>query len=215
MGEAAKNYKMTAKDLSARITAFLTRLPFQVRQVQFNLIDSHDVPRFHNNPAISKEAVQGALILLFTLPGCTNMYYGDEVEIDGRIETIEGCRYPMPWNKDREKTDAYKLYSMLIKIKTTEEAFKDGGFIVLSDSDYVFAFARFTPTEVFISIASNDTEERTLEMPITIFGESFKTAQLSKTDALGQKIIAENKNGILKVFVPQGASFLIKISQGL
>ncbi|MBD5406040.1 MAG: glycoside hydrolase family 13 protein [Treponema sp.] len=215
MGEAAKNYKMTAKDLSARITAFLTRLPFQVRQVQFNLIDSHDVPRFHNNPAISKEAVQGALILLFTLPGCTNMYYGDEVEIDGRIETIEGCRYPMPWNKDREKTDAYKLYSTLIKIKTTEEAFKDGGFIVLSDSDYVFAFARFTPTEVFISIASNDTEKRTLEMPIAIFGESFKTAQLSKTDALGQKIIAENKNGILKVSVPQGASFLIKISQGL
>lgn len=39
------SYKMTAKDLSEQITLFLSRLPFAVRQLQFNLLDSHDVPR--------------------------------------------------------------------------------------------------------------------------------------------------------------------------
>lgn len=204
-------YKMTAKDLSQRITGFLSKLPFAIRQVQFNLIDSHDVPRFHNNPNISKDACRGAAIMLFTLPGCANVYYGDEAEIDGRIDSNEGCRYPMPWSKDIEGTEAWKIYSTLAKIKTTEKVFLDGGFKVLWDNDYVFSYARFTPEDLWITVCSADNQDRKINLPLDIFGESFATLTLPSQDELGQAIRGQIKDGELILEVPAGKAFLIKL----
>lgn len=205
------SYKMTAKDLARQITGFLSRLPFAVRQLQFNLIDSHDVPRFHNDPSISTDAVRGAITLIFTLPGCTSIYYGDEAEIDGTVDSMEGCRYPMPWNKDIEATGAYTLYADLCRIKTTAEAFCDGGFKVLWDSDYVFAFARFTAEELYITVCSADTVSRTVDFPLSIFGSSFAHSPAPEKDALGEKLCARIKAGVLSVEIPAGKSYLIKV----
>ena len=205
-------YKMTAKDLSGRICGFLNRLPFAIRQVQFNLLGSHDYPRLHNNPEVSKDAYIGAVIMNFTLPGCANLYYGDEAEIDGTAPAMEGCRYPMPWKKDIESTDAYKMYSNLIKIKTTSPAFADGGFKVLWDEGYVFAFARFTPEEVYLTVCSSDKNESQVILPVDIFGSDFATMKLPEKDVLGNSLDGEIKNGNLHLKVPAEKSYLIKLS---
>lgn len=204
-------YKMTAKDFSGRISSILNRLPFAIRQVQFNLLGSHDLPRMHNNPKISKDAYKGAVIMMFTLPGSANIYYGDEAEIDGTAPAMEGCRYPMPWDKDIESTDAYKMYSTLTKIKTTSPAFADGGFKFLWDEDYVVAFARFTPKDLFITVASSDTEDREIKLPIYIFGKDF-SKNIPKTDVFGNKLETSVDSGFLKVKIPAGKSYLIDLS---
>ena len=204
-------YKMTAKDFSGRISSILNRLPFAIRQVQFNLLGSHDLPRMHNNPKISKDAYKGAVIMMFTLPGSANIYYGDEAEIDGTAPAMEGCRYPMPWDKDIESTDAYKMYSTLTKIKTTSPAFVDGGFKFLWDEDYVVAFARFTPKDLFITVASSDTEDREIKLPIYIFGKDF-SKNIPKTDVFGNKLETSVDSGFLKVKIPAGKSYLIDLS---
>ena len=204
-------YKMTAKDFSGRISSILNRLPFAIRQVQFNLLGSHDLPRMHNNPKISKDAYKGAAIMMFTLPGSANIYYGDEAEIDGTAPAMEGCRYPMPWDKDIESTDAYKMYSTLTKIKTTSPAFADGGFKFLWDEDYVVAFARFTPKDLFITVASSDTEDREIKLPIYIFGKDF-SKNIPKTDVFGNKLETSVDSGFLKVKIPAGKSYLIDLS---
>lgn len=206
-----KIHKMTAKELSAQITGFLSRLPYAITQLQFNLLDSHDVARFHNDPAVTKQDVQGAAILLFTLPGCANVYYGDEAEIDGTITEVEGCRYPMPWSKNIEQTDSFKLYSKLASIKTGNEAFKEGGFKILWNEGYVIAFARFTPSQVFITVCSNDTKNQTIKIPLEIFGSCFKQIKPPKIDALGQKINCKVKKGTLLIKVPSKDSFLISL----
>ena len=203
--------KSTAKDLSNRISGFLSKLPFAIRQMQFNLLDSHDVPRFHNDKNITKENIQGALIMLFTLPGCTNIYYGDEAEIDGTTDSMEGCRYPMPWHKNIEQTWSYKIYSSLCKIKTQNKAFSDGGFKILYDEGFIFSFARFTPDKIFISVCSNSKTDENIEIPLLIFGERAAKNQILKSDELGQNLNAKVENGILKISVPKQKSFLIKI----
>lgn len=204
-------HKMTARELSARITGFLSRLPFAIRQVQFNLLDSHDTPRLHNNPRISEDALRGAAIMLFTLPGCASIYYGDEAEIDGRTTSNEGCRYPMPWNKDIEATAAYKLYSALARIKTGREAFLDGGFKVVWDEDYVFAFARFTPDELFFTVCSADPEDRTVRLPLDSFGTHFAPRGIPRTDALGEPLDADVADGFLRLSVPAGKAYLVRL----
>lgn len=206
-------YKMTANDFKCQIQGFLNRLPFVIQQNLFNLLDSHDVPRFHNDKNMTKEKVRGAAILIFTLPGCTNIYYGDEAEIDGTTESNEGCRYPMPWNKDIEATDSYKLYHKLIEIKTKHEAFCDGGFKFVYCENYIFAFARFTKNELFLTVVSEEDNDKTIFIPLDIFGESFANKNAPKEDATGEKIEAKIKDGKLELKVPKGKSLLINCAK--
>lgn len=203
--------KWTASAFAECIVKFQASLPFVIRQNLFNLLDSHDVCRFHNDPSITKDFVRGAAIMLFTLPGCTNIYYGDEAEIDGRMNSLEGCRYPMPWNKDIESTDSYKLYSALCHIKQSSEAFIDGGFRFLWVRDYVVAFARFTKNELWISIASSDKKNRKITLDMSIFGSNFDNFCCPRVDALGEKLFAKKKNGQLKLKIPAGKGYLVKI----
>ena len=205
------DYKSTAKDLSKRISLFYARLPFVMTQIQFNLLDSHDVPRFHNDNKISKDMLKGALIMLFTLPGSASIYYGDEAEISGTVDSMEGARYPMPWSKNIEETFSYKLYSSLSHLKTEYDSFKNGGFKILWDEGFVFAFARFTPSELFISVCSNSEKIEKIELPLAIFGESFALDKKIDYDFLNESVSCSVKDGKLFLSVPAQKSFLIKI----
>ena len=204
-------YKMTARDLSRRITENLSKIPFALRQIQFNLLDSHDTPRLHNNPAVSPDMYRGAVIMLFTLPGCCNVYYGDEAGIDGRLGSNEGCRYPMPWSSGFEDSAVWKLYSSLAGIKTSSCAFSDGGFKVVWDSGYVFAFARFTPTELWFTVCSSDSETREINLPLKAFGGRFAAVNAPVEDALGSSLQAGIRDGRLFLTVPPEKAFLIAL----
>jgi len=54
---------MTAKQLGQRITGFLGKQPSAVQHQMFNLLDSHDVHRFHTNPKIRSEDRFGAVLM--------------------------------------------------------------------------------------------------------------------------------------------------------
>lgn len=67
---------------------------------QVNLFDSHDASCLHNNPAVHPEEYRGAVIFQFLLTGAESIYYGGEAQIDGYVDSIEGCRFSMRWGKD-------------------------------------------------------------------------------------------------------------------
>ena len=181
----AVKYKPTAKDMSNRIMEHLAKLPTVIQQNQFNLLDSHDVYRLHNYEFVSWQDYRGSVIMLFTLIGATCIYYGDEAEIDGRSEDVEGCRYPMPWQKDFEKERFFELYSKLAFLKRENKAFSEGGFKIISDRDNVLSYARFTHDQVWIIVCSNDDCERMIEIPLGIFG----AREFSKSeDAFGMEL---------------------------
>lgn len=207
----AVRYRWQAKDFAACITKYISRLPFVIQQNLFNLLDSHDISRFHNDKEMKNDYVRGAVIMIFTLPGCTSVYYGDEADIDGRLYTNEGCRYTMPWDKDIEETSSYKLYSTLCKIKTNEPAFKDGGFKVVWAEEYVISYARFTADQVYFTVASSDEKDREIELPLFAFGKSFAKAEPPVLDVLGEELSCKIKDGKLILKVPAGKAYLIKM----
>ena len=200
--------KITAKNFANRIKEHLCRLPFVIQENQFNLFDSHDISRLHNNEKISFEEYRGAVIMLFTMIGTANMYYGDEAGIDGRLNTNEGCRYPMPWNKDIESRKYYKLYSKLAHLKTSEESLQDGGFKILSDEDYVFSYARFTRNDLFIIIFSTDDMDRRLKIPVKIFGKDSKS---TLNEVFGTKLNFIVEGEEINLEIKAHTSYLIKL----
>lgn len=148
----------------------LAQLPYVMWQNQFNLFDSHDVPRLHNNPKIHPEEYRGAVMLLFTLIGAANIYYGDEASSDGEIDTNENCRYPMPWDKDYKDSDTYKLYSTLAHMKAEHKALSEGGMKFLYAKDDIVAIARFYENEVYVAVVSTNEETQKIVLPVGSVG---------------------------------------------
>ena len=138
---------------------------------QFNLLDSHDVARLHNCDFVIWEEYRGAVICMFTMIGAPSIYYGDEAEIDGITSTNEGCRYPMPWNKDFESGKFFKLYSDLTYLKKNSDALSNGGIKFLSSDGYTISFARIGKEEVVLTVFSTDSKSTLVKIPYDILGK--------------------------------------------
>lgn len=150
------NPYFSAEKLKSRIIQTMVNQPSMINYQMFNLVDSHDITRLNNNPSISYEKYVGAITTLFGVPGAVNIYYGDEVYLDGHINSIEGCRYPMNWNENlnEREFETYNLYKKLIYLKTKKKAFQFGGFRILYAKGDVFVFSRFTEDEAYIILWS-------------------------------------------------------------
>ena len=57
--------------------------------------------------------MNNCLLILFCIIGLPCIYYGDEIELDGRVDEKEGCRYPMDWEHNYEDNSIYNLYKKL------------------------------------------------------------------------------------------------------
>ncbi|WP_281531953.1 alpha-amylase family glycosyl hydrolase [Anaerocolumna aminovalerica] len=201
--------KMTADNLRNRIAQYLGKLPFTMQEVQFNMIDTHDISRLHNNVRISFEDYKTAVILYFTLPGTPSIYYGDEVGIKGRIHDVEGSRYPMPWKDGKERSKYYQLYQNLTRLKTTKDALMYGGLKFISSNDYVLVYARCSDMKTIFIIASADDMKRVVKIPYTYYGY---TSCEKVTDALGAKVNWDVKNNKLNIYVPPHSSYILELN---
>ena len=171
-------YRLTAEDLKNRVMEHLAKLPYAMWENQFNLFDSHDASRLHNNPKIHKEEYRGAVMFQYLLTGAPSIYYGDEAEIGGTLGSNEGCRYPMPWDKTIESCDAYQLNRTLAKTKAAHKALSAGGMKFLYAQDHVVAIARFRGEEAFVGVISNGEEDAVIRLPLGAIGADAISGEL-------------------------------------
>lgn len=200
--------KVTAKRLASRIKQFYGKLPGVIQHQMFNMLDSHDVPRLHNNTDISKDDYETAVIIMFTLPGTASVYYGDEVALAGGCEFIEECRNPMDWNwqEKRESAERFSLYQRLIALKRKSSALENGGFRIISDRGYVFSYARFTEEELIIVISS--MEDKATERILVLEDFGFDNQDFTQ-DYLGKTVVSEVTAEGVKVNVPAHTSLVL------
>ena len=165
-------YKMTAQDVKNRVMEHLAKLPYRLWENQFNLFDSHDVSRLHNNPKVNPDEYRGAVIFQFLLTGAASIYYGDEAGIDGVLGTNEGCRYPMPWSRDFKNGEAYRLNRTMAHMKSQHKAMSHGGMKFLYAEGNAVAIARFWEDEVFVGVISTEDQDVKIRLPLGAVGAS-------------------------------------------
>jgi len=166
------SYKTTAQDVKNRILQHLAKLPHRIWENQFNLFDSHDTSRLHNNPKVNPEEYRGAVIFQFMLPGAASIYYGDEAEIDGYIDSMEGCRFPMPWDKEYQNSERYQLYRTLAHLKQEHPALSEGSLKILYADGYILSLVRFRGREAFVCVISTEEDDREIRLPLGAVGAS-------------------------------------------
>lgn len=179
-------YRMRAEDVRGRIMEHLAGLPFCIWQNQFNLIDSHDVPRVHNSADVNRDEYLGAVVLQFMLVGAPSIYYGDEVLIDGRTQGDEGFRYPMPWSEIPGRApEVYANYRRLAHLKRESRAMREGGMKFLYAQGSAVALARFYGDEVLVGVMSVGDEAQEIRLPLGSVGAACPA---EGTDLLGRPV---------------------------
>lgn len=183
--------RMSARDVKNRILQHLAKLPYLIWENQFNLFDSHDTSRLHNNPKVNRDEYRGAVLFQFMLPGAASIYYGDEVEIDGYIESMEGCRYPMPWDKDFQDSERFLLYRTMCRLKAEHAALSSGSMKFLYAEGNILSIARFWGQEAFVCVISTEEEDRDIRLPLGAVGV---VRPAGERDLFGYPLIFEDSD---------------------
>ncbi len=206
--------RMNAKQLKRRILQHFSKIPYAVAANQFNLLDSHDVARLHNNETISYGAYEIAVMMMYLLPGAPNVYYGDEVGLQGHSDSVEGCRYPMEWDSAKWKEDYVKLYTTLNRLKLDNPVLHDGGMKFLLEDGYVTGFARFTDDEVILLVASMDCSTADVTLPVQLLGidSSWTWTELMGKNPVSEANAELNEDG-LHLSMPRECGYLLLFRQ--
>ncbi len=166
-----KKQKNSGNDFKNQIIQHYSRLPNQIAFLQFNLLDSHDIHRFHNNKKVFDfDIYKGMIIMLYLLPGTVNIYYGDEIGLEGHIESVEGCRFSMEWDQTKWKDNFLNLYKKLSFLKQKEEVLHYGSYKFLYTDNNTVIFSRFTTKKGFIGILSKDLSSKKIKIPVYLIG---------------------------------------------
>ena len=157
----------TGEELAQALESQLNSLPAQMACMQMNLIDSHDTPRMHaNDKVFSWDLYRGCVQLLFLLPGMPNVYYGDEIGLEGPCGTVEASRYPMQWDEKRWDKRFYSLYGSLGKLrKEYAQLLSFGAWKIVYVDITTFVFARYDAQHVLLCILNKAKKDVSIKLP--------------------------------------------------
>lgn len=107
----------------SRIGHILNCYHDNVNKCNYNLLSSHDVPRFLTECNNNLELFHLSICFQMTFIGSPAIYYGDENNMVG--ENDPGCRGSMNFNKE---SATFKLYKNLIHLRKTNYQLRYGNF---------------------------------------------------------------------------------------
>ncbi|MDO6353683.1 alpha-amylase family glycosyl hydrolase [Caloramator sp. CAR-1] len=194
-------------NFSKEVMQHFARLPYIIQGMQFNLLSSHDVHRFHNSPTISRKNILTGIVMLLTFIGIPCIYYGDEIGLEGDLGDLSNCRYPFNWDEKKWDKEIYETYKRLIALRRKEKVLIDGSFKILTADDSSISYARFNEDEAIIFINSQDKEERTIYIPLLTIGD-FNNFEVIFNNGEESEIAYEN--GLIVVNLKPEQTYLIK-----
>lgn len=140
IGEYIIKDELSPKELEHRM-GFLRRLyMLPAYYVLWNLIDSHDTPRFLYTADGDKDKLKLAAFMQFTLPGAPMIYYGDEVGMTGAQDP--DCRRGMLWDKEKQDRQLFQYYQKLIKIRKDNLSLTLGEIYTIYADEHIYGFRR-------------------------------------------------------------------------
>ena len=140
------NKSITGKEFGERMGFIRGLYKLPAYNTLWNLIDSHDTPRFLHSADGDIDSLKLAVLLQLTLPGAPMIYYGDEVGMTGGKDPE--CRRGMFWDKGRQNTDMLKFYKSLISLRKENNALSSGDFMTIYDAEDIYGFRRTYDSEI-------------------------------------------------------------------
>jgi len=169
--DAVMNYKLrdliidffikeatNATEFNHQLYSFRQTYSDSVNPFMFNLLDSHDVPRFLTLCDGDVKKMKLAVIFLMTYIGAPVIYYGDEVGVMGGEDP--DCRRAMIWDKNQQNINLLNFYKRMIKLRRESQALRRGSFKSLYQHDNLYCFSRqLNQEKIIIALNNSDKNE--------------------------------------------------------
>jgi neopullulanase len=190
---------MDGPAFSEALDHLLTLYDWKVTLAQYNLLSSHDEPRFLTMVRGDLRRFRLATLFQMTFPGAPSVYYGDEIGMEGGGDP--DCRRAFPWDERHWQHALHADVRRFIALRHDHVALRRGRYATLRVDASAYAFARHTPDEVVVVAlnVSGGAKRLTLELaealgPALPAGASF-------VDPWSHAVIPV-QNGHLQVDVP-------------
>jgi cyclomaltodextrinase len=142
--EFARNVRaIDGPEFGRQLERVMAAYPPAVAELQLNLLDSHDTPRFISLAEGDANALRLATLIQMTLPGAPCIYYGDEVGLEGRQDP--DCRRGYPWDPTRQDRKLRDFTAGLIALRAAEPVLRRGQFQLLAAEGSAVAYRMFEP----------------------------------------------------------------------
>ena len=123
-----------------------------VNNMMYNLLDSHDSPRFVYELKNDLNRYKQALSLMFTFVGMPALFYGDETHLSGGHDP--DCRLPMVFEGEHFDYEFFNFVKNFINIRKTSKALKQGNIRIFSKNN-LFYLERYDENNRFTLILNN------------------------------------------------------------
>ena len=205
--------------LEYALTDIIFNAPKRIRDMQMNLLGTHDTERIitilagdtadgKTNETLSQtfltdeqrekgiKMLKAAYTVLSTVPGIPTVFYGDEAGLEGYKDPFN--RRPYPWQgADIELRD---FFVKIGRIRTSNSAFRDADFnLIRLDSDLLI-FERNKGNAHYYTVVNNsDSDARLSLSEISEFLISAKKCDEAILKAGTAEIIYSNRKSNIKV----------------
>jgi len=157
---------LNASQFADAVDGMVNSCDWQVTLAQFNLLDSHDMPRFLTLVNEDRNALKLATLFQMTFPGAPCVYYGDEIGMVGQHDP--DCRRTFPWDESRWDHDLLTWFQRAIALRKVHPVLRRGRYLRLlaDDATSVYAFARQGEGETLTVVLNNGTTSYDLNVPV-------------------------------------------------
>ncbi len=164
---AADFFAADAIDASAfddGLGSLLAAYPWERASILYNLLGSHDTPRFLTRCGGDTTRLKLAVGFQMTFPGMPAVYYGDEVAMSG--DNDPGCRAAMAWG--RQDLEVLAWHRSLIALRRSRPSLHRGDFcsVVCDDSRGLYGYLRRWGAESTSVLINNSDWRREVELPV-------------------------------------------------
>ena len=155
---------MDARRFGREIDRLLNLYDWEVTLVQYNLLSSHDEPRFLTVVGNDKRRLRLATLFQMTFPGAPSIYYGDEIGMTGGPDP--DCRRAFPWSETLWDRDLREDFKRFIALRRAHPALRRGDFITLYAKGQSYGYARRDERETFVVLLNAGTQADAIEVDL-------------------------------------------------
>jgi glycosidase len=198
--------RIKPSQFDARMQSLFIRYPRQSLYAMYNMLSSHDTPRFRRECGGDLRRVRLGLLLQMTAIGAPALYYGDEIGMDGG--GTPDNRRPMRWTLTEEERALRAYVQQLIAVRKATPALRRGEWqtLLVDDARDLYAFARIAEParhtdggHIALVVINNSEQPQTALLPVPGGVEAWQVAA-GTHDFGGERILATK--GQLRLEMP-------------
>jgi len=188
--------KLDVQGFADEIQRLLNLYPRPVTEVQFNLLGSHDTPRFRTLARGDDSAYRLATLFQMTYPGAPSIYYGDEIGLEGPHDP--GCRGSFPWDEARWNRDLRDHVRRCIALRQAHPALRRGDFKWLFAANDVVAYGRRLASETLLVLLNVSHHPVTATVPLAGYLEDG----LRLGEVWGEQSVVVTRGNVEGIYLP-------------